>query len=132
MTSNAKPQPSKTPALEWIASSIGAVFAIGLISFLVWDALAATAPADVGVYPGLVERGTQGYRLGVVVHNSGRETAAEVEIEGRLQTSGAPEELSTTVFDYVPGDSERRGTLIFAREPKAGELTLRVVSYREP
>lgn len=131
MASEPASQPPKTPALEWIASSIGAVFGIGLIGFLIWDAATATQPANVSVYPGVVEAGTQGYRLSIVVQNAGGATAAEVEVEGRVTADGKAE-TSTTVFDYVPGESERRGTLVFTREPRAGDMSLRVVSYREP
>ncbi|GGE47656.1 hypothetical protein GCM10007276_26110 [Agaricicola taiwanensis] len=132
MTASEQQKPPKTPALEWIASSIGAIFAVGLISFLTWDIFVAAEPADVSAQPGVIEQASQGYTLGIVVQNTGGLTAAEVEVEGRVTTVDGTEETSQATFDYLPGKSERRGTLMFQTEPDPAQLRLRVVSYREP
>lgn len=41
------------------------------------------------------------------------------------------EEGEATV-DYVPSSSERRGGLVFTRDPRRHELTLRVKGWAEP
>jgi hypothetical protein len=47
--------PAGTPLLEWVASSIGATFALGLIGFLTFDGMTAATPPDVSVHPGVVQ-----------------------------------------------------------------------------
>jgi uncharacterized protein (TIGR02588 family) len=124
--------PAGTPLLEWIASSIGATFALGLIGFLTFDGLTAATPPDVSVHPGVVQPRTQGYALTIVAQNNGGSTAAEVDVEGTLTAADGSQQTSHATFDFIPGKSDRRGTLMFQSEPAADRLQLRVISYREP
>jgi uncharacterized protein (TIGR02588 family) len=67
-----------------------------------------------------------------VAQNNGGSTAAEVDVEGTLTAADGSQQTSHATFDFIPGKSDRRGTLMFQSEPAADRLQLRVISYREP
>ncbi len=69
------------------------------------------------------------YYLPLTLTNDGDATAAQVMVEGSLDT-GDSEELSSTTFDFVPARSAVEGVLIFSQEPT--DVRLRVVSYQRP
>jgi uncharacterized protein (TIGR02588 family) len=66
------------------------------------------------------------------IRNEGSQTGAQVIVEAELRSDGELPETSSTTFDYVPGMSVRRGGVLFRRDPRAGQLTLRPLGYREP
>jgi uncharacterized protein (TIGR02588 family) len=114
-----------TPLLEWIAASIGAVMAIGTISYLVWDGLgSADTPADLTVRVEEVAPVQEGFR--------GGRTAAEAKLDVRSRAEDGSEEHGEITFDYVPGHSTRHGAVLFRRQPRAESLDLRVLGYRDP
>jgi uncharacterized protein (TIGR02588 family) len=122
-----------TPLLEWIAASIGAVMAIGTISYLVWDGLgSADTPADLTVRVEEVAPVQEGFRVEVAVSNRGGRTAAEAKLDVRSRAEDGSEEHGEITFDYVPGHSTRHGAVLFRRQPRAESLDLRVLGYRDP
>lgn len=126
--------PSKaTPVLEWIAASAGAAVAIAMIGYLSWHGLTrADAPADLVIELEAIEPARGGFRIEIAVANRGGRTAAEARIEARSRGAGGVEEQREISFDHIPGQSVRRGTLIFRHPPRADSLDLRVLGYRDP
>lgn len=86
-------------------------------------------PAEFTVEPGEVRAANDHYYLPITIKNDGDATAAEVTVEGTLETTN-PEEVANTTFDFIPARSEAEGVLIFSQEPAGA--TVRVVSYQEP
>jgi uncharacterized protein (TIGR02588 family) len=127
----AKSHPS-TPLLEWIAAGLGAAVAIFIVGYLAWDGLtSANAPADLVIRVDAVEAATAGFRVDLTVTNLGSETAAEAKVEVTA-TSDGEQEAGEITFDYVPGHSSRRGSLMFQNRPDRATLAARVLGYREP
>lgn len=121
------------PPLEWIAAAIGLLIAIGLVLIIAREGLiAADGPA-----PQLTVNGRQpiaspnGHVVEIRVRNFGSRTAASVQVEGKLSGAGEAETSSATI-DYVPGNSEASGGLIFTSDPAKGQLDLRIVGYENP
>ena len=117
------------PALEWVAAAIGLLMLIGLCLVLLRE-VGAGNDHDVPVLSAKIERVTStpaGYVADVVVANRSRQTAAAVQVEATLG-----EEQANATLDYVPGRSESRGGLIFASDPRAGSVELRIVGYELP
>ncbi len=65
----------------------------------------------------------------VRVSNRGVQTAAELKIAGMLSHPGGGADTSDTVIDYLPPQSSRTVTFSFARDPRAAQLSVRVVSF---
>jgi len=123
----------KSQAVEWILAAVSGLLVLGAIVFLVVEAL-----ADVNGQPLLsvevetVEAVGPGYRVAFTVRNTGEATAASVMVAGTLTASGQPDQRSEVTLDYVPAQSENHGGLFFERDPRGGDLHLRVLGYQEP
>jgi uncharacterized protein (TIGR02588 family) len=122
-----------TPLLEWIVGGLGAVLVAGAIAFLVWHSLARDrTPPDVRLVAERVLDLRNGYLVQFRAFNEGGSAAAEVTIEGELTGPDGEVETSEAVLDYLPPRSDREGGLLFAKNPRAGELRLRATGYARP
>jgi uncharacterized protein (TIGR02588 family) len=122
-----------TPWLEWIASGIGLVLALGTFGIITAEMLSATRPVPAVVVDmdGVVET-PAGFVALIRARNPSDATAARVEIEGELRQDDAVLETSRIEFDYVPARSERRGGLYFRHDPRQYRLEARALGYSEP
>ncbi|HEX2524805.1 MAG TPA: hypothetical protein VHL31_00680 [Geminicoccus sp.] len=119
----------RTPLLEWIAASAGALVAAGLIGYLTWHGLTgADAPADLVIRVDSIEATSAGFRVEISLVNQGDRTAAAATVKSFSEADGEAE----ITFDFVPGSSVRHGTLLFREQPSPDRLDLRVVGFREP
>lgn len=127
---------SKGPAtsvLEWIAAGVGLVAALALLGIIANDAITGRDdPVPVlSVEAQRVVPTPTGYVLEFRVVNSSDQTAAAVQVEGSLK-GGAEEIVSTATIDYVPGESQATGGLVFPADPRRGSLELRATGYEIP
>ncbi len=121
-----------TPILEWITSFLGGSFAIILLGYIAWLGLRdGHRPADLDVIITDITQSHERARIDVVVSNRGGITAADVVIAAD-RNFDQTEQGGEITFDFVPGQSERKGAFIFQGPVTAEEITLRVVGYREP
>ncbi|WP_088891431.1 TIGR02588 family protein [Leptolyngbya ohadii] len=65
------------------------------------------------------------------VTNKGGETAESVQIVGELQSNGEMESGDQTI-DFLSRDEVEEGAFVFSRDPRQGELRIRVASYKVP
>lgn len=120
---------NEVPALEWAAAAIGLLLLLGLGFILLREAAAGNG-RDVPVLSAEIARVTPtpvGFVADVVVSNRSRQTAAAVQVEGRVG-----DERASATLDYVPGRSETHGGLIFKGDPRRGATEVRVVGYELP
>ncbi len=115
---------------EWISLGISLTLLAGVVATVVSVWLnPSLKPAEFTVERGQVRAANGHYYLPVTIKNEGDATAAEVTVEGTLDTT-SPEEIATTTFDFVPARSDAEGVLIFSQE--ASGATVRVISYQKP
>ncbi len=121
-------------ALEWIAAAVGAAIAIAMFGLIAVDAFSATPtlPPLMQVRPVALHAAEGQYVLEVDVVNRSSQTGAAVQIEGDLKQGGASVETSHATLTYVPGKSDVRAGLVFARDPRRHRLELRVTGYEQP
>lgn len=119
---------AKPPLLEWIASAIGLLLALGLLAAIARDGLSGRGEAlpDISVAAVRAQPVGAGWVVEFEARNAAPATAALVMVEGRLPDG----ETSSATIDYVPGRSARRGGLFFSREPRG--LRLRALGYQDP
>lgn len=121
------------PLLEWIASGIGLVLAVGGIGFLLWNGITADeTPPAIEVQAERVLERRSGYTVEIRAINSSPRTAETVVVAGELKRDGQTVETSQTTFQFVPGHSEERGGLYFSRDPRDLQLELRPKGYVKP
>ena len=122
-----------TPWLEWLASGIGLVLALGGIGYLLWDGLTAEGqPPAIQVHAERIVERNPGYTVEIRATNSSPSTAETVVIEGELKRDGQAIETSQATFDFIPGRSEVRGGLYFSHDPRKLTLDFRPKGYVRP
>lgn len=122
-----------TPWLEWTASGLGLILAVGGIGYILWEGVTSGGqPPAVQVEVQTIVDRQLGYIVEIRATNRSGNTAAGVVIEGEIKRGGQTVETSETTFDYIPGRSERRGGLYFENDPRQMELTVRPKGYTEP
>lgn len=117
------------PALEWIAAAIGLGVALVLLGILGREAITGQG-RDVPVLAVQIEEieaTPSGHIARILVSNRSGQTAAAVQVEGKLG-----DETSSATLDYVPGHSVARGGLVFSSDPAGRVPSLRVTGYQQP
>ncbi len=130
----ANQRPRRIPAVEWVSAAIGVAIVATMFGFLSIEAIRQRngVPPVMEVVPvGLFA--TEGrYIVEFEVRNSARKTGASVGVEGALKRAGEEVETSSATLAYVPGQSSRRGGLVFTRDPRGYRLQMRVTGYERP
>ncbi|KQW86787.1 hypothetical protein [Brevundimonas sp. Root1279] len=116
----------KPPVLEWIMGALGLLIVLGVLGVILSEAFGPRDPAALEARLVEARPSPTGWLAEIEVENAGDETAAQVEIEGRL---GA--ETASATLDYVPARSRERLTLGFDADPRSG-LTLHTKGFTEP
>lgn len=126
-------QARKSPAIEWVAGGLGLLITLALIGFVGWQAFQGSGepPQPEVRITSVVGQGDT-YLVKILAENHSSQTVAELSVEGTLTAPQGEPEKSSTTFSYVPGNSEAKGGLLFASDPAAGELQVRVTGYRLP
>ncbi|HEY9897128.1 MAG TPA: TIGR02588 family protein [Candidatus Sericytochromatia bacterium] len=68
----------------------------------------------------------------ITVTNSGGGTAEAVHVLAELRIGGTIVETGTLEIDFLSSREEAEGAFIFSRDPRQGQLSLRVASYKLP
>ncbi|KQY84934.1 hypothetical protein ASD25_07960 [Brevundimonas sp. Root1423] len=103
-----------------------------MLIVLVLAALTPASPPELSARAASVTSVPSGFRVEIEVANTGRQTAASVEVEGVLTPpAGAPETAAATL-DYVPGGGVETLHLLFREDPHQGRLELTVRGWSEP
>ena len=114
------------PWLAWAMGGLGFVLVVGSLAIILWRASSTVQGPDVRLR--LIEtRASQGQWLAEIeAENLGGDTAAQVEVEGRLG-----DESASALIDYIPASGRRTVVLGFSANPE-GRLELRTRSWIEP
>ena len=122
-----KPAPHpKPPVLEWAMGGLGLLLTLAVLAVILREGLSPAGPPVLEPRLEAVHGGPGAWRAEVEVRNTGRATAAGVEIEGRLG-----DETAAATLDYVPAGGRETVTLGFAADPRAG-LELHARGWSEP
>ena len=119
--------PDRSALLEWIIAAVSSVVLIGLVGFLVYDAIRQNGGTPILMLAVESTNVGQEGQVVVTVGNDGDRAAAEVRIEGL-----AGEERSEAVLDFSPAHSRLSVTLMFSEPVDAGDVALRVLSFTDP
>ena len=131
--SNKQREVAEPPALEWLAAAIGLILVVGAVGFMIYQAVVGKdAPPNVSVSVDSINPTDGGFLVGFRVRNSGAITASALTIEGELKKGEESIETSSAAIDYAPSHSERKGALIFTKNPKDYDLLLRATGYEKP
>jgi len=123
-----------TPMLEWIAAGIGLLcllFLLGAIGYG-WLQGGVQMSPDIVVKSDAASRRSDGYVVTFEAFNRGDETAASLDIEGRLLAGDRVIETSKATIDYVAGHGSAEGGLFFVHDPANLTIEVRPLGFQKP
>ena len=123
---------TKKNKLEWavFAASLALIGAVAAI--LVHQYVTGShSPPSITITSGDAIETNGRFALPLEVRNGGDTTAEDVILEVTLSWAGGQERGEATL-PYVPYRSHRRVWVTFSRDPRNGQLSSRIVGYREP
>lgn len=113
-----------------IASLIVGIL-VGLVLF-VW-ATESNQPPVLMLEQGGEIRVMQGqFYVPFIVKNTGGGTAEAVHLVGELRVNGHLEEAGDQEIEFLSRGEQEEGAFVFSRDPRQGDLRLRVASYKLP
>lgn len=133
MMSEDRPTPSRPHPVEWGMATICAAMVVGIIAFLVHQAMIRSEDGpEITITATTTRPAGPGFVVEFVAENTGDSTAANVEIEGILTgPDGVAEEAGVTL-NFLPSGSSRRGGLVFDANPADHDLQLAARGYTDP
>ena len=130
---NEQAQP-RSPA-EWITFGIACAILAAVVGMvgLLWVDETRKQPPDVAVVrSGNIRQASGQFYLPFSVTNSGGTTAESVQVMADLVVNGEVAESGEQQIDFLSGGETEEGAFVFTRNPQAGEVVLRIASYKLP
>ncbi|HEY9597771.1 MAG TPA: TIGR02588 family protein [Cyanophyceae cyanobacterium] len=121
-------------AAEWISFSIALFILAIVIGLIVYQwATQKNQPPELSVKsnPEIREAPGQFY-MPFSVTNTGGETAESVQVIAELKINGTVEETGEQQIDFLASGETEEGAFVFSRNPREGQVTVRVASYKLP
>lgn len=125
---------ARRPLAEWVSFGVAAAIlaaVAGLVVYLWWSAPGAEPVLAVEQTGAVREAGGQFY-VPFAVSNRGGATAESVVVQAELEVGGEAVEEGAQEFSFLAGGETEEGGFVFTRDPREGELRLRVGSYSLP
>lgn len=119
---------------EWVTFIIASLI-LGTIAGLViysWATKQERPPAfEINQSKDVRESQGQFY-IPFEISNTGGETVESVQIVAELRVNGQVEESGDQQIDFLSEGEKEEGAFVFRQDPRKGELTVRVASYKLP
>lgn len=107
------------------------LFLLGTISYGALQG-GVRMPPDIVVKSHAAAHRSDGYLVTFEVFNRGDETAASLDMEGRLLADGRVIETSKATIDYVAGHGSAEGGLFFVHDPAKLTIEVRPLGFQKP
>jgi uncharacterized protein (TIGR02588 family) len=118
---------------EWVTFTISGILILAFVGLVAYLAAGGDGPPVIDAVPRADEVRQEGnaYYLPIAVTNRGSQTAETILVRAELATAGDAETAEFTI-DFLASDETAEGTVVFGSDPRAGELTVAVVSFQPP
>ncbi len=126
-----KPQRSRA---EWTTFGIALIILTIIIGLVIYKWLTyKNQPPVLSVSHSSEIREAPGqFYVPFSVTNTGGETAELVQVIAELRINGEVEESGEQQIDFLASGEKEEGAFVFSRDPRQGELVVRVASYKLP
>ncbi|ARV61555.1 TIGR02588 family protein [Nostocales cyanobacterium HT-58-2] len=126
-------RPKRTPA-EWVTFGAASFILAGVVSLVGYTWLNEKhQPPILSVSNPKTIREVDGqFYIPFEVVNTGGETAESIQIMAELRMNGEVEETGDLQIDFLSGGEKEEGAFVFRHDPRQGQLTIRVTSYKLP
>lgn len=123
---------ANTPTWEKVLGGCGLLLLLAGFSYLGWTAVVETElPPDIIFHPVRISELDNGYLVEVEVTNTGSQSMAGLNLEGRLIKNDS-DEIRHAQLDYLPSRSKNYVGFFFAADPRTGKLQFQPSGYQEP
>ena len=132
-SSQVEQKPPRSPA-EWTTFSIALFIVAAIVGLVIYKwvtqknqppVLSISSPSEIREAPGQ-------FYVPFSVTNTGGETAESVQVIAELRVNGEVEEGGEQQIDFLASGEKEEGAFVFSRDPREGELVVRVASYKLP
>ncbi len=125
-------RPKRTKA-EWITFGAATCILTGIIGLVMYTAVSnKQQPPILTVSRKTIRLVSGKYYVPFEVINNGDETAESVQILAELRDNNQIEETGEQQIDFLSSREKEEGAFIFSTDPRQGQLTIRVASYKVP
>jgi|SRR5215218_52965 len=119
--------------LEWAVGALSLALVLAVAGFILHDAFRNPAsPPRITFEVDSIVRAGRGYLVEFRARNSGRSTAAGVEVEGELLGDSGTVETTQVTIGYVPARGTTSAGLFFSEDPRRYRLEIRPKGYDRP
>jgi len=132
---NNAPERPKRSFPEWITFGISSfilAIIVGLVIYIWMGEQNQQPPRISAVNEGKIREAYGQFYVPFSVTNTGGGTAESVQVIAELKVNGKVEESGEQQIDFLSGGEKQEGAFVFSRNPREGELVLRVASYKLP
>ncbi|MBD1850751.1 TIGR02588 family protein [Leptolyngbya sp. FACHB-711] len=129
-----KPQAQRRISAEQVTFTIACLILGTIISLvlLAWATEKDIPPVlSVQTQLGEVREAAGQFYVPYQVTNTGGKTAESVQVMGELEINGVTESGDQTI-DFLSRNEVEEGAFVFSRDPRQGELSIRIASYKLP
>ena len=122
-------------AAEKITLAISIILILGLMALVTYVSITGGSDppiVEASPLPDEIRHEGESYFLPIAVTNRGGQTAEEVTVQAELAGGDGSAETSEFTLDFLAGGETREGTVVFASDPAAGQLTVDVASFQAP
>lgn len=133
MTQTEQQKPERSPA-EWVTFSAASFILAVIVSLVGYTWLNdKNQPPILSVTNKKTIREIDGqFYVPFEVVNTGGDTAESVQIMAELQINGKVAESGEQQIDFLSSGEMEEGAFVFSQNPRQGQLTIRVASYKLP
>lgn len=125
-------QPKRTLA-EWVTFGAASLILAVIVSLVGYTLLnEKDQPPVLGVSNKTIREVDGQFYVPFEVVNTGGETAESIQIMAELEINDEVKETGDIQIDFLSSGEKEQGAFIFKRDPRQGQLTIRVTSYKLP
>jgi uncharacterized protein (TIGR02588 family) len=120
--------------VEWITFTIASLVVavlVGLI-LLTWVKQSDEPPVLSVLQESEVRVAGGEYYVPFTLKNTGGTTAESVQVVGELRQGNELLESGEQQIDFLSSGEQQEGAFVFSQDPRRGQLTIRVASYKLP
>jgi uncharacterized protein (TIGR02588 family) len=120
--------------VEWITFTIASLVVavlVGLILFI-WVTESDEPPVLSVLQESEVRVAGGEFYVPFTLKNTGGTTAESVQVIGELRQGDELLESGEQQIDFLSSGEQEKGAFVFSHDPRRGQLTIRVASYKLP
>lgn len=126
---------SERTTAERVTFVISSLILATIVGLAIWAGIRTgddSPTFEIQIHWEAIRETNTGYYVPITVSNSGGETAQDVTIMGELDVGATTPETAEVTFMFMAGGETEQAELVFASDPRLGDLVVRPSSFVVP